>query len=157
MSIVHPWLFPGLVLASLWWLLTDGSPGSWLIGLPAVATALWLFGPAKLRLSPVGLLRFLPFFIGNSIRGGLDVALRTLAPEPRVNPELAYYRVSLQSPQARLLFANCVNLLPGTLAADLERDRLRLHLLDRAMNPRQELRPLEQAVARVFRETIKTR
>ena len=28
-------------IAGLWWLLTDGSPASWVIGLPAVAAAVW--------------------------------------------------------------------------------------------------------------------
>jgi len=157
MSNVQHWLIPGLVLAGLWLLLSGGATGSWLIGLPAMALALWLAGPGRSGWSLIGLLRFLPFFIIESIRGGLDVARRTLAPEMRVNPGLLAYLINLHDPQARLLFTNCVSLLPGTLAAALEQDRLHLHLLDCGVNPEPELRLLEQAVARVFRETVETR
>jgi len=130
-------------------------------GLPALVFALWALhwlgragGPLP---SPPGLLRFLPFFIAESTRGGLDVARRILAPALRVNPGLACYRTRLRGSGARLLFTNCVNLLPGTLAADLQRDRLRLHLLDAGVDPEPELRRLEQAVARVFHETLPPR
>jgi len=85
------------------------------------------------------------------------VARRILAPVLRVNPGLVSYRTRLRGSGARLLFTNCVNLLPGTLAADLQRDRLRLHLLDAGVDPERELRRLEQAVARVFHETLPTR
>jgi len=129
----------GITLAGFWWLLSGGDPGSWLVGLPTLVFALWALhwlgragGPLP---SPPGLLRFLSFFIAESTCGGLDVARRILAPALRVNPRLACYRTRLRGSGARLLFTNCVNLLPGTLAADLQRDRLRLHLLDAGVDP----------------------
>lgn len=151
----------GIALAGFWWLLSGGDPGSWLVGLPVLVFALW--APHRLGRTTgplpalLGLLRFLPFFIAESIRGGLDVARRILAPIPRVNPGLASYRTRLRGSGARLLFAYCVSLLPGTLAADLEQDRLRLHLLDAGVDPERGLHRLEQAVARVFRETLPPR
>ena len=161
MSAWRQLLIPGLALTGLWWLLSGGAPGSWLVGLPAVALALYAVRRSaragRSRLSPVGLLRLLPFFVAESVRGGLDVARRILAPSLRVTPGPASYRVRLQSHEARLLFVNCVSLLPGTVAADLERDRLRLHLLDTGSDPEQELRRLERVVARVFPETVEQR
>lgn len=157
MSLMQRWLTPGLSLAFLWWLFSGGAPGSWLIGLPTVVLALWLAHPGGPRISLFGVLRFLPFFTAESIRAGLDVARRTLAPKLRVNPGLAVYRTRLKTSGARLFFTNCVSLLPGTLAADLERDRLRLHLLDTGTDPDRELIALEQAVARIFREPLEPR
>ncbi len=143
-------------LAGLWWLLTGGSPASWVIGLPAVAAAAWagrrLGGDAGAGLSLLGLLRFLPFFFWESLRGGVQVAVRTLAPRLRIAPGFSVYRVRLGRPEARVFFANCVCLLPGTLAVDLDNERLELHLLDSASDPSAELRRLECAVARVYRE-----
>ncbi len=151
-------LIPTLALAGFWWLLSGGSTGSWLVGLPAIALALWLTrggGPISAALpSPGGLLRFVPFFLRESVRGGLDVAARTLAPRLRIAPGLSTYRTGLSGNGARLLFANCVSLLPGTLAADLDGDLLRLHLLDAGLDPDPELRRLERAVARVFNEHL---
>ena len=143
-------------IAGLWWLLTDGSPASWVIGLPAVGAAVWagrrLGGADGAGLSLIGLSRFLPFFLWESLRGGVQVASRTLAPRLRIAPGFSVYRVRLRRSQARVFFANCVCLLPGTLAVDLDADRLELHLLDSESDPIAELRRLERAVARVYRE-----
>ena len=48
---------------------------------------------------------------------------------------------------ARVLMTNCISLLPGTLAARLDGDRVELHLLDESMDPEPELLRLEQAIA----------
>jgi multicomponent Na+:H+ antiporter subunit E len=142
------------LLAGLWWLLSDGDPGSWVIGLPAVAAAVWSvrrLRPARIgSVSLSALLRFVPFFLWESLRGGLDVARRTLAPRMRVQPDLILYRTRLSRPDARVFFTNCVSLLPGTLAADLRGDRLAVHVLDAASDAERELRLLERAVARVY-------
>jgi len=144
-------------LAGLWWLLSDADPTSWVIGLPAVAVAGW----SARRLRPLGygtiavtgMLRFLPFFLWESLRGGSDVALRILRPRMRIRPGLTVYRTGLQRQDARVFFANCVCLVPGTLAADLDGDRLDIHLLDADSNPTAELQRLELAVSRIFPET----
>jgi multicomponent Na+:H+ antiporter subunit E len=142
------------LLAGLWWLLADGDPASWVVGLPAVAAALWasrrLRPPRAGVLSVPGLLRLLPLFLWESLRGGVDVTRRSLAPRMRIRPGLAEYRIGLQREDARVFFTNCVSLLPGTLAADLDGDRLDLHLLDTGADLEPELRRLEQAVARVY-------
>jgi multicomponent Na+:H+ antiporter subunit E len=156
------WLMPAAALGGLWWLLSGGSAGSWLVGLPAIALALWLGREARGGqggikgggLSVVGLVRFLPFFLVESVRGGLDVAARTLVPHMRIAPGLGSYRTRLNGGAARLLFANCVSLLPGTLSAELDGDVLQLHLLDARQSPEAELRRLESVVAQVFNENL---
>ncbi len=144
-------------LTALWWLLSDGDPGSWVIGLPAVAAAGWSAWRLGLgstgAISVPGLLRFMPIFLWESVRGGIDVALRTLAPRMRILPGLAAYRTELRRQDARVFFANCVCLLPGTLAADLHGDRLDIHLLNAGLDASEDLRRLERAVARVYPET----
>ena len=146
-----------LAFASLWWLLSGGAPGSWLIGIPAVLASGWAarrlsFG-ARWTISVSGVLRFLPLFLWESLRGGIDVAQRTLAPRLRIQPGFTLYRTGLKQPGARVFFANCVCLLPGTLAADLQCDRLRVHMLDAALNPQVELQRLERAVALIYRQS----
>jgi multicomponent Na+:H+ antiporter subunit E len=143
-------------LAALWGLLTGGDPASWVIGLPAVVAAAWagrrLGGDGGAGLSLIGVLRFLPFFFWESLRGGVDVAMRTLAPRLRVAPGFSVYTMRLKRREARVFFANCVCLLPGTLAVELDKEQLELHLLNRESDPSAELRRLERAVARVYRD-----
>jgi multicomponent Na+:H+ antiporter subunit E len=146
-----------LAFASVWWLLSDGAPGSWLIGIPAVLAAGWaarrLGTGERWAISVSGVLRFLPLFLWESLRGGIDVARRTLAPRLRIQPGFTLYRTGLHHPGARMFFANCVCLLPGTLAADLQCDRLRVHMLDDSMDPELELQRLERAVALIYRQS----
>lgn len=142
------------LLVGLWLLLTDGDPASWVIGVPAIAAATW----TVMRLNAVneggmsvsGLLLFVPFFLWESLRGGTDVALRTLAPRMRIRPGFAVYQTRLQRLDARVLFANCVSLLPGSLAADLRGHRLDVHVLDVRADPTTQLGRLERAVERIF-------
>jgi multicomponent Na+:H+ antiporter subunit E len=145
-------------LAFLWWLLSNGDLSSWIVGAPVVLAAAW----AGQRINPnhgvgmslAGVLKFLPFFLSESLRGGIDVARRVLSPRLDVAPGFLTYRTRLSGPQARLLFVNSVSLLPGTLAADLQDDRLTIHALDSDAEFAEDLARLETAVARVYREAL---
>ena len=75
---------------------------------------------------------------------------RTLAPPLRIQPGLKDYRLQLTDPLARVLLINCMSLLPGTLAARLEGDRVELHLLDASEDPEAGLHQLEAVIARLF-------
>ena len=146
------------MLAALWLLLTDGALSSWIIGLPAVLGAYWairVYGsavPARLSLS--GLMHYLPFFLWQSVRGGVDVARRVLSPRMPIAPGFVDYPIRLQHEPARLLFANSVSLLPGTLSADLRGSSLHVHVLDRHSDVDAELLRVELATGRVFGEVL---
>lgn len=148
------------ILAGLWWLIVQGRADAWLIGLPAVALASWasirLGGNELPGLSLGGLLPFITLFLRESVRGGIDVARRTLGPGLRIEPGFRRYRLHISHPAARVLLINCIGLLPGTLAADLDGDHADLHLLDTGENPDPQLLQLEQAVARLFNLPLET-
>lgn len=145
------------LLAGLWWTLSSGVTAAWWVGLPTVALAFWasqrLSRISKSHFSIARLVGFVPFFLWESLRGGLDVAGRTLLPRMRIQPGFIHYRSSLQSLQARTFFTYCISLLPGTLAADLQGDNLEIHVLNLASDPESELIRLEHAVARLFLDT----
>ena len=156
---------PGMVttaaiLAGLWWLIVQGRADAWLVGLPAVALASWasirLGGNHLPGLSPWGMVAFITLFLRESVRGGIDVARRTLGPALRIEPGFHRYRMHISHPAARVLLINCIGLLPGTLAADLDGDHVELHLLDTGVNPDPQLQQLEQAVAQLFGLTLET-
>lgn len=149
-------MVPLFALALVWWLLSGGELSSWLVGVPAVLAAAWvgrrIGAEGRDSVSPLGLLRFLPYFLRESIRGGIDVASRVLRPRMRVAPGFVSYRTRLSGPRTRLLFLYSVSLLPGTLAADIEDDLLQVHALDTNNDFSDALRCLETAVGRVFGE-----
>ncbi|MGB5179849.1 MAG: Na+/H+ antiporter subunit E [Gammaproteobacteria bacterium] len=149
------------ILAGLWWLIVQGQPDAWLVGVPAVAIATLVSSRlgsrhALPRLSLTGLLAFVALFLRESIRGGLDVAFRTLGPRLRIEPGFHSYRMHTSHPAARVLLINCIGLLPGTLAADLDGDHAELHLLDNSVDPEPQLLRLEQAIVRLFGLTMET-
>lgn len=134
------------------WLIVAGpAPSSWLIGLPSVALATW----ASFRLAPplpynirfTGLMRFLGYFIRESLRGGWDVAMRTMSPRMRIAPGQADYNSALPEGLPMVLFAGCVSLLPGTLSQRIDGSRLSLHLLDAEGTQMAELEALENHIA----------
>lgn len=138
--------------AAVWWVLTEGEP-AWGVGVPVVliaSVAAWgLRFPGRVRLSLAGAFRFVPYFVWQSLRGGVDVARRALDPRLPLDPALLVYRLRLPPGPARVFLADIVSLLPGTLSAELAGDRLRLHVLDRAPAPA-AVRALEARVADLF-------
>ena len=147
-----------VILAGVWWLMVQGRADAWLIGLPAVALAAFasiqLGNQALPRLSLTGLPGFLGLFLRESVRGGIDVARRTLGPNLRIEPGFRQYRLHISHPAARVLLINCIGLLPGTLAVDLDGDHAELHLLDVATIQDPQLLRLEAAIARLFGLTL---
>jgi multicomponent Na+:H+ antiporter subunit E len=148
-----------LVLFALLWLMLAGTdPVSWIVGVPAVLLA--TFAAARLSTlvgadpSPLRLLAFVPFFIWESILGGVDVARRVLSPRLRIDPALVSYRPRLQDAAAKVVFLDTISLLPGTLSADIRHGIVQVHALDADASVIADLEGLEDRVARLFGETL---
>ena len=143
-----------LSLAALWWIVTEGRPGSWGVGIPVVLlaalTALAVTPTRRWRIRPAGLARFLVHFLVGSVRGGVDVARRVLSPRMRLAPGFLTYRLSLPEGAPRVLLADAISLMPGTLTVDLVGEELHLHALDAGPGLAGELAELERRVGEVF-------
>jgi multicomponent Na+:H+ antiporter subunit E len=147
-----------VVLAGLWLVLAGSNIGSWIVGAPTVLAALWIVrresGGGAAGWSVWGFVQFLPYFLWESFRGGIDVAGRVVGRRVDVDPGYHGYRLALAKPAARVFFLDVVSLLPGTLSADIDGDRLLVHMLDRRQDPSRELARLERRVAAVFGERL---
>jgi multicomponent Na+:H+ antiporter subunit E len=143
-----------LALALLWFVLAEGEFRYWGLILIAVLggafASLILVPSSGLGMSPVGWARFIPFFIGQSVLGGVDVALRAIAPTPRLEPGYVEFHFRLAEEPARVFVANTMSLMPGTLSVSLDGDRLRMHVLDQAMPAVERARDVEVHAARMF-------
>lgn len=140
--------------ALLWWLLTLGSFESWGVGvlvvLAATAASLRL-QPNGLPVSPLRLLPFAIFFLKQSIKGGVQVALLALRPRLLLRPATLDIPLRLRHEPAQVFFGSLIGLMPGTICIGLDGNRLRVHVLDRGMFAEQEVRAAEAQVARLFR------
>ena len=140
-----------LILIVLWGTLTGGDLVSWVAGVPLIGLALLLRHrlnpfPAA-RVSARGAARFLVGFFRQSFVSGVDVVRRAFDPRLPLAPGMMEYRLRLRSVPQRMLLAGTVNLLPGTLSADLCEDRLTLHVLDLDAPILKELQEIESLVA----------
>lgn len=141
-------------MALVWWVVIEGRPGAWGVGVPTVLAAAAIAAlafPAPRRWPrPLALLRFAGFFAVQSLRGGWDVARRTLSPSMPLSPGFAEVRTSLPEGAARVLLADVISLLPGTLTVDLRGDLIELHGLDLGPGLAAEVRDLERRVAALY-------
>jgi multicomponent Na+:H+ antiporter subunit E len=140
--------------AALWIVLTRGAWSSWVFGVPAILTAallsLGLRSGIPWRWRFMGALYFLPYFLWHSLRGGIDVSRRALSPRRPLDPALVFHRLQLPPGPARVFLANTINLLPGTLSAELTEDWLTVHMLDARLTNVMELQRVEEHVAALF-------
>lgn len=141
-----------MLFALLWGVLTDGGVDAHAFGsviiLAATALSLALSRPTPWSL--IGLLRFVPFFLWQSLRGGLDVAWRAFLPGPPIAPVMLTYRLRLPPGRARAFMVAVNNLLPGTLSAEISRNCLMVHVLDQRRSTGNALAALEVRIAAIF-------
>jgi multicomponent Na+:H+ antiporter subunit E len=143
-----------LALAGFWWVLAGPAPGAWWVGIVAVGSGVFLHTalggrqPGRLRFPAIP--AFVSWFLLEAVRGGVDVARRSMAPSLPLAPGFLRYRIRLPDGPARVFFVNCISLLPGTFSADLEGDALRVHVLADAASGPSRLEALERKVGRLF-------
>ncbi len=160
---VSPWFTYGVLFTLLWCLLTKGEVGSWVIGAWVIPAATWcalrLFHPARataesgeprraIRLK--ALLGFVPFFLWQSLRGGWDSAVLAIVPGKRVRQGFIHFRTALPAGRPRLYLVHVVSLLPGTVTADWQGERLFIHVLDTHADNHAALRECETQIAALF-------
>ncbi|RZU99733.1 Na+/H+ antiporter subunit E [Spiribacter vilamensis] len=150
MALRNAILLRGMLLGTLWLVLSGFAPSGLVIGLPAVAAAIGLsvrlLPPATGR-RPWWALPLIPGFIWRSLLGGLDVARRALDPRMPLSPGWRTLPRGLPA-GGSFLIGTQYSLMPGTLVAGTRQGQYLVHLLDdrQALEP-----PLRRDEARLER------
>jgi len=136
-----------------WWAFTEGRWDEWGVAIVVIfAAALASFHVLPLRSwrwSLTGLLRFIPYFLQQSVLGGLDVAWRALHPRMPIKTGLEDFNTRLPRELPRVFLAWTVSLLPGTASVRLVDDQLTVHVLfDEDFESR--MREVEDRIAKIF-------
>jgi multicomponent Na+:H+ antiporter subunit E len=141
-----------ILLLLLWWILSAAASESLWLGIPTamIIALLSLFVLPPSGFSLPGFIRFIPFFVLHSIRGGVDVGRRAFHPALPISPELIEYTVILPDGLPRVFFSNIINLLPGTLSTGFDGNVLRVHVLDHSGKHLEEIAVIESRIARIF-------
>ncbi len=147
-----------LLFSCLWLVLAEGSLEDWYVGLVTVLGATWAsltLGPKQpLSWSLVGAIKFFPYFLLESVRGGWDVAKRVFHPRLPVDPGLMDYHFRLQGEFPRVFTCWVISLFPGTACVGYSKDKATLHVLDLTLPNAQRLADLERRVGAIFGESI---
>lgn len=142
------------MFAVLWWILAEGNFVAWGVGLVsiilALAASLILLPPSSSRLSLTGLASFLNFFLVQSLKGGVQVAVMALRPRLDLRPGMLKIPLYLPEGVGRVILVNTLNLLPGTLSVSLTTDSLRLHMLDERRPIEVQVRDVEARIAHML-------
>ncbi|MBU0480381.1 MAG: Na+/H+ antiporter subunit E [Proteobacteria bacterium] len=142
----------------LWLILSKGDLNSWPFAVAAVLLSSWisihLTGAGNCLIRPVALLRHLPWFFWKSFVSAVDVMVRVLNPKLPISPGLILYPLTLTRDGPRVLLANCITLLPGTISARFGEDHLIVHTLDTTLPVEESIKNLERMIGAVFRDEI---
>ncbi|MEC4089410.1 Na+/H+ antiporter subunit E [Pseudoalteromonas rubra] len=159
-------LIRALIFSALWLLLTKGAWSSWVIGIVVVPVSVWmsmrLFNDTSHNTARsngkvvtgqfhyVRLLRLLPYFLLNSLKGGIQTARLAFARRVSMQPGTVLYPLRLPPGHAQLWFIHLISLLPGTLSAQLRGDSLLVHMLEVTEGNYMDVIDCEQKIAYLF-------
>jgi multicomponent Na+:H+ antiporter subunit E len=144
-----------LLLVVLWCVLAEADPwADWPLAaailIAALATSLRLRPQEHARIRPFAVLRLVPWFLAQSVVGGIDVARRALSPRMPLRPGFIEVRLRLHPGLPRVAFVWIVSLLPGTAGVRLRGATLEVHVLDRELHTSEKLGALEERVRELF-------
>jgi multicomponent Na+:H+ antiporter subunit E len=144
-----------LVLALLW-LAVSGvyKPLLFALGAASVAFVVWMSRRMEVvgvEHNPVLYTWRLPVYWAwlswEIIKSNLEVARAALAPARHLHPRIVRVPVRLDSPIAKVTYANSVTLTPGTVTLLLETDQLEAHALTRGSAEGLEAGTMEKRIA----------
>jgi len=144
------------VLTLLWTALSGASDyGFGLLAIAVTVLVSQALAPLPaMSLSLRGLIGFIGFFLHGSLAGGMDVAWRALSPRLPLDVERHWHPLGLPPGPPTAVLIGAISLLPGTLSAQLQGDRLLVHSISGHAGDR--IVQLERRVARLFGLRLQT-
>ena len=127
-----------LFILSGTWLLLSGHTNPLLLSLGLLSVAAVVACASRLEVLddesvPVhllpGLIRYVPWLIGQVIRSNLDVARRIVSPELPIHPSVIKVDATHHTEVGRVTYANSITLTPGTISLDVSAETSEVHAL----------------------------
>ena len=127
-----------LFILSWTWLLLSGHTSPLLLSLGLLSVTAVVACVSRLEVLddegvPVhllpGLIRYVPWLIGQVIRSNLDVARRIVSPELPIHPSVIKVDATHHTEVGRVTYANSITLTPGTISLDVSAETIEVHAL----------------------------
>jgi multicomponent Na+:H+ antiporter subunit E len=143
-----------LMLGIAWWAAAEGStynlPLAAAVVFGAALSSVVLTPPSAWRLVWSRAALFFLWFMGRSVRAGIEVAWTAMQPRMPIEPGLLEYPVSLPEGAPRALFIMILSLTPGTLSVRSLPHAVLVHVLDARTDVVAGLEEYERRVQRLF-------
>ena len=117
----------------------------------AATTAISMYSvpPGQWVLRPLGVVRFLPYFLFTALRGGWDVARRVFFRTIPIDPDFITVEHD-RDPQKTLILAWVISLLPGTASCLIREETIVVHVLDKKLPVTEEILELQNRINDMF-------
>jgi len=135
-------------------MMPSAKPGDLAIGALSAIAATWVslrfMSPTSGCLNFGALAALLPHFIWETVRAGIDVARRALAPSLKLNPGFVRCPLGFPPGLARNTFATITSLIPGTVPSGEDDGVLVYHCLDTTQPVVEQLWQEERLLSRAL-------
>ena len=142
-------------LFTLGWLVLTGGPQSgdilFVILFLAATTVISIYSvpPGQWVFRPLGVIKFFPYFLLTAIRGGWDVARRVFFRRVPTDPDFVTIEHD-RDPRKTLVLAWIISLLPGTASTRITEENIVVHVLDKKLPVKEEIRELQNRINQIF-------
>ena len=152
--LILSFLLRFVLFAAGWFVLVGGrqiSDIGFVVLFLAVTTIISIYTvpPGQWVLRPLGVVRFVPYFLITAIRGGWDVARRVFFRNIPIDPDFITIEHD-PDPQKTLILAWVISLLPGTASTVITEKTIIVHVLDKKLPVTEEILELQNRINQIF-------
>ena len=98
------------------------------------------------------ILTYLPWLFYKIIQSSLHLSKLILHPALPIAPQLISVESKLNQKAAVVLLGNSITLTPGTITAEVDRNKLIVHAMDNALTEDVESKQMESKIADIFKD-----
>ena len=98
------------------------------------------------------ILLYLPWLFYKIIQSSLHLSKVILHPALPIDPQLISLESKLRHNAAVVLYGNSITLTPGTITAEVDRNKLIVHAMDKALSKDFEGKEMESKIADIFKD-----
>ena len=98
------------------------------------------------------ILLYFPWLFYKIIQSSLHLSRLILHPALPIDPQLISVESKLRHNAAVALFGNSITLTPGTITAEVDRNNLIVHAMDKALSEDFESKEMESKIADIFKD-----
>lgn len=150
------------LMSFLWWVFVEGDSYQILFGVIVVIISSFAVTHIALRDVEHHSIRiwhifvFAFYFIQQTVKGGIGVALLSFLPKKFTRPYYVDYKyqIPLHSKEAKLAFAAILCIFPGSLASETYQNGVQIHVLDERLFNINDVIKLEKIIAGILGEDL---